>query len=238
MHEFPHIGIPPALHDAQNRLPRHLRIPSPPARAPLRRALPPQIRLHQTGTHGENLDPLLPQHLGILQREHVQRRLAHTVRADIDPVLAAPRVRRERQGAQPAADVEQVRTGGFAQEGRKGVGDEGGADDVGVEGVPELFPERRGLGVYAGVVHEDVEAAVFARHARGGGGDGGLVRDVELDAGDLALDAGGGADGGAGRVAFGERAAGHEDVVFGGGGGYDFGCGVADAGVGAWEVAG
>ena len=71
---------------------------------------------------------------------------------------------------------------------------------------------------------------------RHGGCDGGFVGDVELDAGGRAFDAGG-LDLRAGGFAIVCGSTGYYDVVFGRGGGDDFGYCVADAGVGAWKEA-
>ena len=97
------------------------------------------------------------------------------------------RVGRAPERAQAAGDVQEVCVLRLEEKRLEGVRDEGGAHDVGGEGVFEPGLEVGRLGGHAGVVDERVEAAVFGLDVLHGGGDGGLVCDVELERGQCAL---------------------------------------------------
>lgn len=80
-----------------------------------------------------------------------------------------------------AAHIDGVRFLGFQEEGAEGLGDDGGADDVGVHAELHAGFDVRVAAADCSVVDEHVKAAVLLLDVGCGARDGGGVGDVELD---------------------------------------------------------
>ena len=176
-----HLRHSPSTHICPRRppLPNHFRVH--------------KIRNHQPRISAHNLKPLNGEHFVVLDHQHVQRGLACAVMGEIWPsptaVIRRVRIRSVRKRTSTGADEDDARSCRFAQQREESLGDEDRADRIrGEHGAETDVWWVGALFEDAGVVDQNIEAAVGSGDGFGGRSDGVFGGYVYLDGFDGALE--------------------------------------------------